>query len=170
MGIHTPILLGIHDGLDMKDGKGGAAILRIRDSVITLFNRLQPDIVITWGPSGWTGHPDHRLVGNIVSEVFAAKKWGKPYNLFYPEIATGYLPEDKVSYATVDSVYLPVRITLSAVDLQKARTALHCHVSQYTWEYAENTSPRIWNDRDATGFLRPFKATPKIQKDLFYKP
>ena len=170
LGIHPPILLGIHDGLDLREGKGGEAIIRIRDSVISLFIRLKPDVVITWGPSGWTSHPDHRIVGDIVTEVFAERQWGKPAQLFYPEIPTNYLPEEKVSYATVDSTYLPVRITLSESDLTKARAALHCHASQYTWQYAEDTQSRIWNTPGAVAFLRPFISTRKIHRDLFYKP
>ena len=43
----------------------GEQIRELRDRVTKLFEELQPDAVITWGPSGWTGHPDHRLVSSI---------------------------------------------------------------------------------------------------------
>lgn len=68
-----------------------------------------PDVVITCGPSGWTGYPDHSLVGAVVSEVFEAKIWGRHYNLYYPELLSGSLSSDLV-FSTMDKSYLPVRI------------------------------------------------------------
>jgi len=37
-----------------------------------LMARLRPDVVITWGPDGGYGHPDHRLVGDVVTQVVQA--------------------------------------------------------------------------------------------------
>mgnify|MGYP006174579807 CR=1 FL=1 len=33
-----------------------------------LLSELKPDAVVTWGPDGVTGHTDHRMISNIVTE------------------------------------------------------------------------------------------------------
>jgi LmbE family N-acetylglucosaminyl deacetylase len=39
--------------------------------------------VITWGPDGGTGHPDHRIVSNIVTQLQRAGAPGVPEHVFY---------------------------------------------------------------------------------------
>lgn len=167
LGIHPPILMDFQDGLNAKDGKVQATLDRVRERIAGLFNQLRPDVVITWGASGWTGHPDHRLIGNVVTDVFSVKQWGKPAALYYPEIPTGYFPKQSNSYATVDQRYLTVQIPLSTADLEKAKAALHCHKSQYEWGYAENTHKRIWKDAHPVAFLRPFISDGKVHHSFF---
>src|SRR5882724_7123577 len=70
LGIHPPIMLGMHDQLNMKEGKAGETTRRIRDTVMSIFKTIDPDVVLTWGASGWTLHPEHQLVGDIVTDVF----------------------------------------------------------------------------------------------------
>ena len=80
LGINPPIMFGLYDQLKMGEGLQlhMAQLAEMRDRVTKLFEELQPDAVITWGPSGWTGHPDHRLVSDIVTEVFQSRTWSKP--------------------------------------------------------------------------------------------
>src|SRR3954467_13753736 len=60
LGIKPPILL------DFPDGKlGGYAedplrLFRLTARLQQELQRLRPDALITWGPDGGTGHPDHR--------------------------------------------------------------------------------------------------------------
>jgi LmbE family N-acetylglucosaminyl deacetylase len=79
-GIHPPILLRFQDG-----AVTGAKLARLAAEVRRLFVELRPDVVITWGPEGLYGHPDHRLVGAVVTEVFQSSAAG-PKALFYPGI------------------------------------------------------------------------------------
>ena len=37
---------------------------------VELAHSLRPDVVLTWGPEGGYGHQDHRLVGDVVTQVF----------------------------------------------------------------------------------------------------
>ena len=54
LGVQPPILLGIHD-------QGVVAELEhLAVEITRLWTELQPDVVITWGPEGLYGHPDHR--------------------------------------------------------------------------------------------------------------
>jgi len=57
LGINPPIMFGLYDQLKMGEGlqpfMGQLSEMRAR--VTKLFEELQPDAVITWGPSGWPG-------------------------------------------------------------------------------------------------------------------
>jgi LmbE family N-acetylglucosaminyl deacetylase len=79
LGIHPPILMGLVDG-ELYKRENQAALLR---EVARLFAELKPDVVITWGPDGVTGHTDHRLVSSLVTQVFQAAEGDTPGQLFY---------------------------------------------------------------------------------------
>ena len=65
LGIHPPILLGFEDA-----GLASFASLEgLEAKVDSVLRALQPDAVISFGPEGGTGHPDHRLVGDVVTQV-----------------------------------------------------------------------------------------------------
>jgi LmbE family N-acetylglucosaminyl deacetylase len=83
LGIEPPILFGLHDQLKMGEGMGplNDQLNTMRSKIEALFTSLKPDVVITWGASGWTGHHDHRLVSTVVTEVFQTQKWNKPVQL-----------------------------------------------------------------------------------------
>ncbi len=168
LGAKPPIMMGVHDQMRAQEGFEPiqASFDTIRNKVARLFTELKPDVVITWGPSGWTSHPDHRLVGAIVSEVFASKVWGKPGNLFYPELITGTMPAG-APVATVDSSYLPVRIKISEADLAKAKASHNCHKSQYTPEVASMLQQLAWQTQNGTINFRPFIWKKNRQTSLF---
>ena len=69
--------------VDAPDGPtvSEAAPARLRSAVERLFAQYRPDIVLTVGKDGLTGHPDHLAVGRAVSDaavVLAAPEgvWG----------------------------------------------------------------------------------------------
>ena len=64
-------------------GSRGLKGLRLTECIAHEIEQLRPDAVITWGPGGGTGHPDHRLVGNIVTQLQRAGAPGMPDRLFY---------------------------------------------------------------------------------------
>ena len=140
LGIQPPIRFGLYDQMRMAEGLAvyGAQISELRDRVKKLFEELQPDAVITWGPSGWTGHPDHRMVSSVVTEVFQSQSWVRPAQLYYPAVPTGRVPaSNPIPTATVDERFLSVQIKVSPQDYDKARESWHCHRSQYTPEQIE---------------------------------
>jgi LmbE family N-acetylglucosaminyl deacetylase len=68
LGIEPPIMLGHPDaGL-----ASFAALGKLRTDLERLFGELRPDALITFGREGGTGHPDHRLVGDVVTEIVQA--------------------------------------------------------------------------------------------------
>lgn len=140
LGIQPPILFGLHDQLKMGEGLRPhmEQLAELRARVTQLFEELQPDAVITWGPSGWTGHPDHRLVSSVVTEVFQGRAWQKPAQLYYPAVPTGKVPANNpIPLATVDESFLTVKIPVTREDYAKSRAGWLCHRTQYTPEQVE---------------------------------
>jgi LmbE family N-acetylglucosaminyl deacetylase len=155
--------------MQMKTGMDslGSQLTKLRTRVMSLFNELKPDIVITWGSSGLTGHPDHRSVSDVVTEVFAMKRWQKPSNLFYTEVPTGSVSGNAFYIATVDSSYLNVRVKVSQANLQKARTAWDCHKSQYTKEGIDELQRLFWNTKEGNFYFRSYREAETKKTGLF---
>jgi LmbE family N-acetylglucosaminyl deacetylase len=170
LGIQPPITFGLQDQL--KIGEGFAAfqeqLRSLRDNVTRLFTTLKPDVILTWNASGWTGHPDHRLVGAIVTEVFASQAWEKPAQLYYAAIPTGSLPAGApVQLATVDPRYLTVKIPVSEADYAKAKASWLCHKSQYTPETIEGMHQMIKASLKGTTYFQPFSGLTQEASSLF---
>lgn len=142
LGINPPITFGLWDQLKMGEGLQPHMdqLREMRERVTKLFEELQPDAVITWGPSGWTGHPDHRLVSDIVTEVFQSRAWQRPAQLYYPALKTPPAGAPSSDSATVDERFLTVRVPVSPADYEKAKAALQCHRSQFKPEQMEQLS------------------------------
>ena len=140
LGIDPPIMFGLQDQLKMGEGLRPhmEQLAEMRDRVTKLFDELQPDAVITWGPSGWTGHPDHRLVSSIVTEVFQSRTWQHPAQLYYPAVPTGKVPANNpIPLATVDEKFLSVKVPVTPADYEKSKAGWLCHRTQYTPEQIE---------------------------------
>lgn len=170
LGIEPPIMFGLHDQLKMGEGYGPVhdQLNTLRVKVKELFTTLKPDVVITWGPSGWTGHHDHRLVGSVVTEVFQSQVWDKPSQLYFGAIPTGNLPADSpMKLATVETKFLTVRIPLSEVDFEKSKSSWLCHKSQYTAETIEAMHQMIKASFKGTAYFQPLVANAKEQDSLF---
>ena len=170
LGIQPPIMFGLHDQLKMGEGFGPVheQLSIMREKIKELFTNLKPDVVITWGASGWTGHHDHRLVSTVVTEVFQSQQWDKPSQLFYAAIPTGNLPADSpMQLATVDSSFLTVKVPIADADFEKAKASWHCHQSQYTLETVEGMHQMIKASLKGTAYFQPLMAVSKEQHSLF---
>ncbi len=170
LGIESPIMFGLHDQLKMGEGYGPLheQLNTMREKVKELFITLKPDVVITWGPSGWTGHHDHRLVSTVVTEVFQSQNWDKPAQLFYSAIPTGNLPANSVmELATVDPKFLTVKVPIAEADHEKAIASWLCHKSQYTSEVVEGMHQLIKASLKSTAYFQPLIITSKEKQTLF---
>jgi LmbE family N-acetylglucosaminyl deacetylase len=156
LGLQAPIRFGLPDQLRMTDGLDAymGQMLELRERVRKLFEELQPDAVITWGPSGWTGHPDHRVVSAVVTEVFQSKHWERPAQLFYPGLPIGAIPPGNPVPA-VDERFLSHRIPISAQDIETARQAWLCHQSQYTSQQVEQMHQMLVAAQAGTAHFQP---------------
>jgi LmbE family N-acetylglucosaminyl deacetylase len=125
--------LGLPDG-----GLASATVLaeaagRLRKTLM----ELRPDAVVTWGPDGGYGHPDHRLVSALVTQVVQAG--GITRLLYYPGLPASRMDEKALAalkfsapFAPTLDEFLDVRVPYAAEDAARARAALACHVSQFT--------------------------------------
>ena len=174
LGIQPPILLGMGDAA--LTNRHALAVLRSRiDSVIRL---TRPDIVITWGPDGGSGHPDHRMVGDVVTEIFQSGQTEKFDKLYYtgiptenwnnpPVYKTDLGKEVHETYNTVKKEFLTTRIKCEKEEIDKAINAMYCYKSQYTAEeMADNKLWTLYMNRD-TVYLRPFISQDKISYNIF---
>lgn len=71
-------------------GEGFDAVAAIAERLIAIVNQTKPDVIVTWGPDGLTGHPRYILVSNIVTRVFQQRRLlevapRKLYYIAFPE-------------------------------------------------------------------------------------
>ncbi|MFK7920708.1 MAG: PIG-L deacetylase family protein, partial [Bacteroidia bacterium] len=86
LGIHPhPIHLDLLDGMGFQNGMGAyfGQMFDLRDQLTAQIKRIKPDIVITFGPDGDSGHPDHRLVGAITTEAIMREGLQNDLSLYY---------------------------------------------------------------------------------------
>lgn len=137
-------VLGVHllDMLDFPDG--GLADLelnRLAWPVAEIIRQRQPEIVITFGPDGLTGHPDHLAVGQAVTRAFNASGVALPGSrLLYAGLHQPTV--ERLSNRMEGSLgEIPLRLTGSPeiglayqVDIRQTASykwaALACHHSQ----------------------------------------
>ena len=119
---------------------------------------LKPDAIVTWGAEGGYGHPDHRLVSAVVTQIVQAG--GATPHLFYAALPGSRLPDDAANALgfppfgpTADS-FLNVRVPYTGEDEARARAALACHVSQFTPEAMARLSALAHQVNDGVMYLR----------------
>jgi LmbE family N-acetylglucosaminyl deacetylase len=156
LGLQAPIRFGLQDQMRMAEGLDPytAQMAELRERVRKLFEDLQPDAVITWGPSGWTGHPDHRVVSAVVTEIFQRQAWRRPAQLYYPALPTGSVPPSH-PISSVDQRFLSTRISISARDSETAKQAWLCHRSQYTPEQIEQMHQMLISAQAGVAHFQP---------------
>lgn len=134
MGIHPPIRLGLQDGMGLNcHGNFYEQVPKFEKAFKRVLDSIQPTKIITYGPDGDTGHPDHRLVGMFTTEVLLKEKllpkidlyhfgWTKRQAEKYVGWNLGYVPKE----------YLDTAIPFNEEEEEKGLTAIRCHRSQYT--------------------------------------
>ncbi|MEO8453363.1 MAG: PIG-L deacetylase family protein [Gemmatimonadota bacterium] len=79
LGISPPRLLGFMDGTVATDKHA-----EIRARITQVIRDVRPQVIVTFGPDGVTGHADHIAVGKLTTEVFEAEtaRPGGPTRLY----------------------------------------------------------------------------------------
>ena len=155
IGAEEPIFLGFPDG-KLGDYLGDRSLVaRLTEQVAGLMARMRPDVVVTWGPDGGTGHPDHRMLSNIATQLQRTGAPGMPERLFYM-----YFPPDM--FATLNPQrgappllqpqpkYFTVHVPFTTPDLEAAQKAMTCHTTQFNPAMLEAMRPalaKLWNGR-----------------------
>jgi LmbE family N-acetylglucosaminyl deacetylase len=155
LGAEEPVLLNFPDG-KLGDYLGDRTLLpRLTGRIAQEIERLRPDAVVTWGPDGGTGHPDHRLVSSIATQLLRTGAPRVPDRLFYM-----YLPAEMFRLANPQrgepptllpqAKYFTVQVPFQPVDLQAAQRSMACHHSQFTPELLQRLLPNLqemWNGK-----------------------
>jgi LmbE family N-acetylglucosaminyl deacetylase len=133
--------------------------------------RLRPDAVLTWGPDGGMGHPDHRIVSNLVTQLARAGAPGSTQRLYYIYIPAGgfralYPDRGVPPLLLPEATYLSVRVAFEPQDFAAARRATACHQTQFTGDMMERVLAAMERDLNGVVTLAPaFDAVPRT--DLF---
>ena len=158
LGVRHLHLLGLEDG-----GLASFANLaRLRSELEKVMTSVRPAAIITFGPEGGTGHPDHRLVGNVVTQIVQSDERHRTIDLLYASLPTERLRTAPPSSPTVNGVaeeLLTVRVPVENRDVVAGQEAFACHRSQYTLpEMAaiNRTLAYVWN---GSAYLRPWNGT-----------
>jgi LmbE family N-acetylglucosaminyl deacetylase len=155
LGIEPPILLGLPDG-----GLASFPTLgRLREELTRLLGTLRPDALLTIGPEGGTGHPDHRLVGNVATEVVQGVTGAEPPALYYASLPAERMrsaPPARPAVTAVPERYLSVQVPFTPRDFDAARAAFDCHASQYTAGQREAINRMLAHGFAGRVHLRPW--------------
>ena len=123
--------------------------------------RLRPDALITWRPDGATGHPDHRLVSSVVTQLVRAGAPGAPERLFYVSIPVEGIramnpARGEPPFLVPLAKYFSVRVAFTPADVDAAQRSMACHQTQYSADVIQRIAgmqSRMWN---GTLLLAPF--------------
>ena len=170
LGLQPPVYLGV-DRLDTRYGVRPFfdQSAWAKDSIASIIRRLRPDLILSFGPDGDTGHPEHRVISSMVTEVLLREGWVERYPLYYllwTKNQAAVPGVDPVLYA--DDRYINIRFRYTAQDEEKAALALRCHRSQFTEaEFAESIEAEK-KDTTNTTYFRKFVVAQGTQ-DGFWK-
>jgi LmbE family N-acetylglucosaminyl deacetylase len=171
LGIQPPILLGFPDGALGSYTADPTLLYRLTQQLQEHLQRLRPDVLITWGPDGGYGHPDHRLVSSVVTQLVRAAAPGVPRRLFYSSIPAEGIrtlnPDRGVPpFVIPDASLLNVRVPVAAADFDAAGRSMACHRTQFTEEAIDRVTKAmrtVWNGAVPLSSMVPQAAS----NDLF---
>ena len=131
-----------HHQLDHPDGGCQDSDLNLATEAIErIIEKVAPDTIVTFGPDGMTGHPDHRAVSAWTTHAW--RRTGRRARLLFAAVTTDWATEHRALNARLgafpsgwplavapDAVAL--RLVLSEAVLDTKLAALSAHRSQTT--------------------------------------
>jgi LmbE family N-acetylglucosaminyl deacetylase len=149
LGILPPHPLGFMDG----DISAWRTLEAIRARVRELAHQIRPQVIVTWGPDGYSGHPDHRVASSIATELFQ-ETWpdgNAPQKLYYFALPTSFSPTPAIGPGERASVSDELITTVIDAEpfLERTREAMHCHQTQ--WNPPATVDAMFESRRTTTG-------------------
>jgi LmbE family N-acetylglucosaminyl deacetylase len=134
LGIEPPYLLSYPDGslTDADPERVGADILAVAGQV-------HPQALLSFGPDGLSGHPDHIIVGQWAAGIFrSTEEITALYTVAVPQSLATRLGMQQV-HAVPDEM-ITLSVDVSSV-WEKKLTALQCHATQWSSSPMLSASP-----------------------------
>ena len=158
LGVRKLHLLGLPDGgLASFDALG-----KLRSGLAAIIDSLKPAAIITFGPEGGTGHPDHRLVGDVATQIVQSDARYANVDLLYASLPTERLRTAPPANPTVNGMaeaLLTVRVPFEERDLVAGREEFACHRSQYAPAEMDAVNKYLAHAWNGTVWLRPWNGT-----------
>jgi LmbE family N-acetylglucosaminyl deacetylase len=155
LGVRKLHLLGLPDG-----GLASFNVLgKLRPALAAIIDSLKPAAIITFGPEGGTGHPDHRLVGDVVTQIIESDSRYANIDLLYASLPTELLRTAPKAEPTVNGMaesLLTVRVPFEDRDLVAGREEFACHRSQYTPTQMAAVNAYLAHAWNGNVWLRPW--------------
>ena len=127
LGVAEVVNLGFGDG-KLSDHVRDGSLAKVLSGHIAA-----ADMVLTWGPDGGYGHADHRLVSALATQIAQGQPEQERPRLLYVGIPAGMLPPvpDMAEWAVTNPELLTVTVPYTPADLEAAKAAAQCHVTQF---------------------------------------
>jgi len=155
LGVRQLHLLGLPDG-----GLASFDVLgKLRSGLVAIIDSLRPAAIITFGPEGGTGHPDHRLVGNVMTQIVQSDARHATLDLLYASLPTERLATAPPAQPTVNGMaeaLLTVRVPFEERDVAAGREEFACHRTQYTPAEMDAINRYLAHAWNGTVWLRPW--------------
>ena len=155
LGVRQLHLIGLPDaGLASFDALG-----KLRIALAAIIDSIKPVAIITFGPEGGTGHPDHRLVGDVVTQIVQADARYSTVDLLYASLPAERLRTAPRARPTVNGMaeaLLTVRIPFEPQDLIAGREEFACHRTQYAPAEMDSVNAYLAHAWNGMVWLRPW--------------
>lgn len=145
IGIDTLYLWNLPDG-GLRDMNPSV----LHEQVLDVMRAWQPRVVLTFGPDGITGHPDHIAIGSATTSAFEAlhhqQDASRSQALYYVTTA----PQRRVDHRMGDAPPPgPIHAQLDVANYRDTKlAALHCHATQRGgWESLRDNTDWLTIDR-----------------------
>jgi LmbE family N-acetylglucosaminyl deacetylase len=136
---------------------------KLRSAIAAIVDSVKPAAIITFGPEGGTGHPDHRLVGDVASQVVQADpRYATSVDLLYASLPTERLrtaPRANPTVTGMAEALLTVRVPFEPQDLVAGREEFACHKTQYTPTEMAAVNAYLAHAWNGSVWLRPYTGT-----------
>lgn len=165
--INPPLYLHI-DRLDTKFGVGPYLNGRKKamEELKKNIDKINPDVLLTFGPDGEYGHSEHIVTGAMVTEILLKEGWVDKYPLYFPvDIKEDVIDDDELSY--VDKKYINLKVIYSNEDEQKMIEAAKCYVTQFTPEETNELIDQVTNNKTNTKYFRRFIVSQKKRTEFW---
>ena len=131
---------------------------------------LNPDAIITFGPDGDSGHPEHRIVSSIITEIILYNGWVERYPLYYAGWPKEEKPIDQLQgTGEVDKKYLTVEIHYSEEDEAIAFESFTCYKNEFSAQQIQERKDEDAADKLNIFYFRQLIISYKRKTDLFAK-